>query len=152
MKTSVARDSTGDIMWVRGRTDLSPLTYREWKQGEKMKHGLISKDGRIFSPPFTITEEIVENKKTNHKYLSHGRVAFQYSAGTRPSVDISDGELDVYVDGQKVLRIGQVSDDNVINLFLCPKGKILMSLISGEKPEHPCTHELIATREQKNEE
>jgi hypothetical protein len=74
IKTKVARDSKGQIMWVRGRTDLSVLTYREWKEGEDMlsgewKEGEDMLSGRIrkttglglyehvFIPPFTLSEE-----------------------------------------------------------------------------------------------
>lgn len=63
MKTKVARDSKGQIMWIKGRTDLSILTYREWKEGEDMLSGTISKTTSlglykyIFIPPFTISEE-----------------------------------------------------------------------------------------------
>jgi hypothetical protein len=62
-KTKVARDSKGQIMWVRGRTDLSVLTYREWKEGEDMLSGRIRKTTglglyeHVFIPPFTLSEE-----------------------------------------------------------------------------------------------
>ena len=36
-------------------------------------------------------------------------------------VDIGGKDIDIYVDGQKVLHIGQVSDDDTINLFLYPE-------------------------------
>lgn len=60
MKTKVARDSKGQIMWIKGRTDISPLTYREWKEGEDMKSGSITKNGQTFIPPFTIIEDLIE--------------------------------------------------------------------------------------------
>ncbi len=59
--TVVARDKNGKIMWIKGRTDLSPLTFREWKEGEDMQTGHIQKieTGEIFLPPFTVgVEEI----------------------------------------------------------------------------------------------
>jgi hypothetical protein len=62
-KTKVARDSKGQIMWVRGRTDLSILTYREWKEAEDMLSGRVRKTTglglyeHIFYPPFSIEEE-----------------------------------------------------------------------------------------------
>ena len=59
MKTLVARDSKNQIMWIKGRTDLSPLTYREWKEGHDMLSGIIRKinTGQVFYPPFSINEE-----------------------------------------------------------------------------------------------
>lgn len=58
MKTQVARDSKQHVMWVKGRTDLSFLTYREWREGMDMiEGGTISKDGHTFHAPFTIKEE-----------------------------------------------------------------------------------------------
>ena len=62
-------------------------------------------------------------------------------------IDIGCGDLDLYVDGQPILHIGQVSDDEVVNLFLYPKdGVILESLIHQEDPEHGCTHEVLTNR------
>jgi hypothetical protein len=57
MKTKVARDSKDKIMWVRGRTDISPLTYREWVEGSDMKSGSIVKDKIRYTPPFILREE-----------------------------------------------------------------------------------------------
>ena len=59
MKTMVARDSNGQIMWVKGRTDISPMAYREWKEGEDMLSGKIVmiETGQTFIPPFTLSEE-----------------------------------------------------------------------------------------------
>jgi hypothetical protein len=34
------------------------------------------------------------------------------------SIEIGGFDINIYVDGQKVLHIGQVSDDDTINLFL----------------------------------
>ncbi len=65
----------------------------------------------------------------------------------KKKIDIEWGEVDIYVDGQKVLEIGQVSDNDTVNLFLsAPGGHILQSMISGEDPTHPCTHEVITER------
>ena len=63
MKTQVARDSKQHVMWVKGRTDLSFLTYREWREGMDMTEGgRITKDGHTFHAPFTIKEEEVPIK------------------------------------------------------------------------------------------
>ena len=62
-------------------------------------------------------------------------------------VDIGKGEIDIYVEGQKVLNIGQVSDDDTINLFLYPKpGSILRSIMHEDDPNSDCTHELLVPR------
>ena len=62
MKTQVARDSRGQIMWIKGRTDLSPLTYREWREGIDMQSGRILKEDYIFQAPFELNEEDVKEK------------------------------------------------------------------------------------------
>ena len=57
-QTLVARDSNGQVMWVKGRSDLSPMTYREWKESENMESGwVIAGNGTKYIPPFTIKEE-----------------------------------------------------------------------------------------------
>lgn len=61
-------------------------------------------------------------------------------------VDIGSRDIDIYVKGQLVLHIGQVSDDEVVNLFLYPKGNIIESVINSEDPTSGCTHELLANR------
>ena len=62
-------------------------------------------------------------------------------------IDIECGDLDLYVDGQLILHIGQVSDDEVVNLCLYPKdGVIVGSLIHQVDPEHGCTHEVLTNR------
>ena len=63
---------------------------------------------------------------------------------------IEHEEVDLYVDGQLVLHIGQVSDDDVVNLFLYPMGdgSIFESIIHKEHPDHGCTHELICSRKE----
>lgn len=63
-------------------------------------------------------------------------------------IEIGGGEVDIYVDGQKVLEIGQVSDSDTVNLFLsAPGGDILGSMINEYDPTHPFTHEVITERE-----
>ena len=63
-------------------------------------------------------------------------------------IDIKGGDLDIYVDGQSVLYISQVSDDDCINLFFYP-GKnaiFIKSIISKECPDNDCKYELIVNR------
>ena len=62
-------------------------------------------------------------------------------------VDIKGGDLDIYVDKQLILHIGQVSDDEVVNLFFYPKGDIVESMMHQENPTSECTHELLVNRE-----
>jgi len=62
VKTGVARDSKGQIMWIKGRTDLSPLTYREWREGMDMQSGRIVKEEHVFYPPFELSEEDIKEK------------------------------------------------------------------------------------------
>jgi hypothetical protein len=62
-------------------------------------------------------------------------------------IDIGCGDLDLCVDGQLILHIGQVSDDEVVNLYLYPKdGGIVESLIYQMDPDHGCTHEVLTNR------
>ena len=61
-------------------------------------------------------------------------------------IDIGYEDLDIYVDGKLVLHIGQVSDDETINLFLYPKGELIESVMHQEDPSHACTHEIIMER------
>ena len=66
-----------------------------------------------------------------------------------PSIDIKDGELDVYVDGELLLHIGQVSDNETINLFLYPSVKssgIIESIMHEEDSSNECTHEILLQR------
>ncbi len=58
-------------------------------------------------------------------------------------VDIGYGDLDIYVDGQLALHIGQVSDDDTINLFLYPKGDLVKSIMNEEDSKSECTHEIL---------
>ena len=53
----IARDSENKIMWIKGRTDISPLTYREFNEGRDMTSGYIKKDGIRYLPPITCREE-----------------------------------------------------------------------------------------------
>lgn len=64
----------------------------------------------------------------------------------KKSIDIGYGELDIYVDGKLVLHIGQVSDEQTINLFLYPKGELIKSIMSEENPKSKCTHEILLER------
>lgn len=61
-------------------------------------------------------------------------------------VDIGGGDIDIYVNGQLVLHIGQVSDDECINLFFCLEGEIVESMIHKEDPTNDCKYELLAKR------
>ena len=67
----------------------------------------------------------------------------------KTTVDIRHGDIDIYVEGQLALHIGQVSDDEVINLFFYPEGSIIESIIHKEDPTDGCTHELLVNREAK---
>lgn len=62
-------------------------------------------------------------------------------------IDIEDGTIDIFVGEQLVLHIGQVSDEDTINLFLYPKGDLLVSLMAEENLDAECTHEIIVNRE-----
>jgi hypothetical protein len=70
--------------------------------------------------------------------------------GMKKTVDMEWGDLDIFVDGQLVLHIGQVSDNDTIDLFLYPKGDIVRSLMAEEGWEDTgCTHEILAKRNEK---
>ena len=69
----VAKDSLGRVMWIRGRTDISPLTYREWQEAEDMKSGRVTKGDHEFFPPFYITIE-EDLKCYEKKYLKQGKI------------------------------------------------------------------------------
>jgi len=58
----IARDKYEKIMWVKGRTDISPLTYREYREGADMTSGSILKNGIRYFPPFTLQEEEISDK------------------------------------------------------------------------------------------
>jgi hypothetical protein len=61
-------------------------------------------------------------------------------------VDIGYGDIDIYVDDRLVLHIGQVSDEDVINLFLYPYYPMVESVLHKEHPAHGCTHEILIKR------
>jgi len=61
-------------------------------------------------------------------------------------IDIEGGDIDIIVDGQQILHIGQVSDDNVVNLFLYPSGNLIESLMHKGDSSSECTHEILALR------
>ena len=54
----VARDKDGKVMWLKGRTDLSPLTYREFREAQRCI-GVHTDDGQDFRAPFQVNEEDV---------------------------------------------------------------------------------------------
>lgn len=68
-------------------------------------------------------------------------------------IDINFDDLDIYIEGQLVLHIGQVSDKETINLFLYPsKGALITkSLMSEEYPGNECTHEILMIRRLSND-
>lgn len=75
---------------------------------------------------------------------------------TDVGVDIGESDISIYVDGQKVLQIDQVSDNKVINLFLTPVGTARFmdqgaccNLIFNGNTKDTTTLELLADRKQK---
>ena len=68
--------------------------------------------------------------------------------GNKKAIDIKYGDLDIYIDKQLILHIGQVSDDNIINLFLYPEGNIVKSIMAKEDKNSKCTHELLTIRKE----
>lgn len=69
----------------------------------------------------------------------------------KKTVDIGHGDLDVYVDKELVLHIGQVSDNEVINLFLYPKGDLVESIMHQEDSTSKCTHEILKIRDKNSQ-
>lgn len=65
---------------------------------------------------------------------------------SKRTIDIGWGDLDITVEGKLVLHIGQVSDDETINLFLYPQGELVESVLSKEEPDSRCTHEILLPR------
>ena len=61
-------------------------------------------------------------------------------------IDIEDGDIDIVVDGQQILHIGQVSDSNTVNLFLYPEGNLIESLMHEKDSTCKCTHEILVER------
>ena len=61
-------------------------------------------------------------------------------------IDIESGNIDIIVNGQQVLHIGQVSDDDTINLFLYPSGNLVESVMHEEDKDSKCTHEILVNR------
>lgn len=59
-------------------------------------------------------------------------------------IDIDWGDLDVYVEGQLILKIGQTSDDDTINLFLKGEGSGVVDTVTEDKQYF--THEIIVDR------
>ena len=62
-------------------------------------------------------------------------------------VDIGEGEIDIFVDDQLVLHIGQTSDKETINLFLYPEGALEESIMHKEDSDSACTHEILIPRD-----
>jgi len=62
-----------------------------------------------------------------------------------------DGDITLIVDGQPVLRISEVNDDNVINLFLYPLGGAGIQSANNDLTDgnSEWTHELLANRKEK---
>lgn len=66
-------------------------------------------------------------------------------------IDIKHGDIDIKVGGQLVLHIGQVSDEDTINLFMYPEGSGLVeSIIHKHDPTESCTHEILVPRRKKD--
>lgn len=66
---------------------------------------------------------------------------------SKKEIDIGGNDIDIIVDGQLILHIGQVSDNDTINLFLYPiQGMILKSLLSETGEDGGCSHEIISDR------
>ena len=61
MKTRVTRDARGEVVWSKGCTNLSPLTYLQALEmnGQKAPCSVTNKDGKTFYAPFTETIEEV---------------------------------------------------------------------------------------------
>jgi len=64
-------------------------------------------------------------------------------------IDLESGDIDILVDGQQILHIGQVSDDKVVNLFLYPEGRLVKSIMHAEDINSKCTHEILTVRRRK---
>ena len=61
-------------------------------------------------------------------------------------IDIENGDIDILVDGQQILHIGQVSDSDVVNLFLYSEGDLIESLMHKDDSTCKCTHEILVER------
>ncbi len=71
--------------------------------------------------------------------------------GGKMKIDLEFEDIDILVDGQQILHIGQVSDGEVVNLFLYPEGCIIESMMHAEDINSNCTHEILTVRKKKNE-
>jgi len=58
------------------------------------------------------------------------------------------GGLDICVDGQAVLNISEVSDNETINLFLTPMGvdAVIIETMECTRQKMPWSHELLVRR------
>ena len=79
MITKVARDIDGKIMWVKGRTDISPLTYREFNEGRDMMSGWIRKDGVKYIPPYTVAEEDIKKINKDKFIIECPKCGFKFN-------------------------------------------------------------------------
>jgi len=61
-------------------------------------------------------------------------------------IDIGGKDIDIYVDGKLVLNIGQVSDNEVINLFFTPKSNAHFVYHEKQADDDPVVHEMLAER------
>ena len=60
MKAIVARDRNGQVVWVRGNTKISRLSFDEFREVKDAKAPTsVAKNGHRFEAPFTIQEEEV---------------------------------------------------------------------------------------------
>jgi hypothetical protein len=100
----------------------------------------------LFDPSAVVKKEAIrsEDKMDESKKINEGIKATTNSSG----------DLVISVEGQEVLKISEVSDDEVINLFLYPIGgagiqnaENLSDESSGNEP----THELMAKRNKAKE-
>lgn len=101
-----------------------------------------------------IIEDKIEEEKFQQNNMSTLRTLQQLRSEIEQSkqkkmkkkIDIESEGVIIYVDGQEILEIGQVSDENTINLFLYPSGDLIKSIIYTEDPSPKCTHEIIVER------
>lgn len=62
MKTRVVRDAHGQLVWAKGKTNLSPLTYLQMCEmnGQVAPARVTNEEGKTFYAPFTETVEEVQ--------------------------------------------------------------------------------------------
>ena len=59
MKAIVAKDQLGQVVWVKGNSRISPLSYAEFREAKGMKSGYVEKNGVRYEAPFSLHEEDV---------------------------------------------------------------------------------------------